>query len=85
MKLKLFFQSDFLLTRTFDTVCVKDLGQWSEMIISETLLTIFEAKIIFEAAGTEVKIGSNLKPKLNQLKLAKILKLTVVGGNKWKK
>jgi hypothetical protein len=52
------------------------------MIISETLLTIFEAKIIFEAAGTEVKIGSNLKPKLNQLKLAKILKLTVVGGNK---
>jgi len=35
------------------------------MIIFESILTSFESSVIFEAAGAEVKIGSNLKP--NQL------------------
>jgi hypothetical protein len=44
------------------TVCVKDLDYQGEMIIFESNLTTFKSIVVFEAAGTLVKIGLSLKP-----------------------
>ena len=43
------------------TECVAGLELRSEMVIFESLLTPFEARSIFEAAGALVKIGTSLK------------------------
>jgi len=49
---------------------ITDLEQQSEFIISESLLTTFEARIIFEVAGEVGKIGLSLKPNhYNQVKV----------------
>ena len=41
---------------------VRDLDWQSEMIIFKSILTTFEASIIFKAAGAVVEIDSSLKP-----------------------
>ena len=46
-----------LLTNSTTTECVTDLNYQNEMIIFESLLTTFEAKIIFEATEAVTKIG----------------------------
>ncbi len=47
---------------TFYTKCATYLDEWSDIIICESLLATFEASIVFEAAGSVVKICSSLKP-----------------------
>ncbi len=41
---------------------VTDLDYWIEIVIFESLLTIFEEVLFFEAAGAVVKIGLNINP-----------------------
>jgi hypothetical protein len=53
-------------------VCLR-LGQKSEMIIFESVLTTFEGSIFFEAAGAVLKIGLTTNSKFNQVKLVQIL------------
>ncbi len=78
ISMTLCWEVSVILNKSFSskTYCATDLASPSEIIISMSLLTTFDASITFEAAGEVKKIGSSLQPFYKQI--SKFIQVKIV-------